>query len=738
MFIKSVKFKNYKQHRDLEIDLNSSVIALIGRNGSGKSNLMGGIEFALTGSHPGSNKGDLTTWGEKNGSVTVKISHAGRDYTIYRETSTSKATFNEEGKEEISGIREVNEAIDSIIADRDILTQIAFVNQAQMDSILFSRPAERSKAFQRLIGLQDANNVYEKLGNIISSMPGSVDYGSIIEDTYLAIKDVNAHIDSLKEELKGIESSISILGYDPNKIDLDISNKEELLKKINNYSNTFNKMREAKLALEVLDKYKPEGDIQDLPIMGDLKDKVNEIESRINSNKSLLDFIYTVLHALKEYDNASDNLLKLTELHSKEELVSKVGEYASNISKMQDELSAAKVELRDLNKLKRAIETAYENGVVAECHVCGSSVKEFTPDSIRRINELGREIDDLDNRIVIAQGAMNEANNYINVIKESEALVDTKLAEAKELNSNKPELLVLHPEYVDNPELLRNIIGKDSELLAEATDALEKFHARYFSIEAKNEAIIKFNNSRKEAVKRIESIDVISVDPEVKAVIESGTDVSKELYDLRELKNNYRSLEDQRLNKKRDIERVEKDLVTKKEALAEYSKKYEEEKKRVTKVEVLKTVRNWFHHSNGPGAVTSEILDRLSPTVNYFLNKLEAPFHVTPDKDNLTFRYTMTNSEIILEDQPTADSLSGAQKTILALSFRLACYHMFASKLGLLVLDEPLAHWDTENVGRFGELLQRLHTMVDEMGFQLIISTHHKEILPFCDAVRNI
>jgi ATPase subunit of ABC transporter with duplicated ATPase domains len=174
------------------------------------------------------------------------------------------------------------------------------------------------------------------------------------------------------------------------------------------------------------------------------------------------------------------------------------------------------------------------------------------------------------------------------------------------------------------------------------------------------------------------------------------------------------------------------------DGLQDVYRKRDAQSKLVAVREVLSNTKTWFHYENGPHAVTAAVMKELTPNVNFFLSKLTAPFIVAADLDSVGFRYKMTNGTPMPDPLPTAKSLSGAQRDMLALSFRLSSYIMFAAKLGMLVLDEPTAHFDTDNVGKFGELLSNIQKIATELDLQILIVSHHSEILPFCDSTLDL
>lgn len=168
MHLKRIELTNYRQHRKLDIDFSGNLIAVLGRNGCGKSNLIGAIQFALTGEHPGATKADLTTWGEKEGSVRLFFTAGSRndEFVIVRKTNGDVTL--KVGDETIKQARKVEEALrEKAGLDKELIRQIVFVPQKGIDSILFDDPKNREVAFQRLIGIGNASKIYESLGKEI-------------------------------------------------------------------------------------------------------------------------------------------------------------------------------------------------------------------------------------------------------------------------------------------------------------------------------------------------------------------------------------------------------------------------------------------------------------------------------------------------------------------------------------------------------------------------------------------
>lgn len=170
MHLKRIELTNFRQHRRLDVDFSGNMIAIVGRNGLGKSNLIGAIQFALTGEQPGFTKADLTTWGEKEGSVKLEFTAGSNDTDFVIVRKTNGDVTLKFGNETVKQARKVEEALrDKAGLDKELIRQIVFVPQKGIDAILFDDPKNREVAFQRLIGIGNANKIYDSLRTEIAA-----------------------------------------------------------------------------------------------------------------------------------------------------------------------------------------------------------------------------------------------------------------------------------------------------------------------------------------------------------------------------------------------------------------------------------------------------------------------------------------------------------------------------------------------------------------------------------------
>ena len=156
-------------------------------------------------------------------------------------------------------------------------------------------------------------------------------------------------------------------------------------------------------------------------------------------------------------------------------------------------------------------------------------------------------------------------------------------------------------------------------------------------------------------------------------------------------------------------------------------------------VKTLTNVRDYFHYTNGPRALSTGILSDMSSDINGFLDKFEAPFSVIPNtQEGLSFNCIFHDGRSTGSTDANAEDLSGGEKILLATSFRLASYCMFANKLGLLSLDEPTVYLDDRNITKFGSFLEKVKIVSNDLNLQIFIATHERSVIPYLDTVIDL
>ena len=172
MRLRSVHLVNMRQHADLKIDLVPGVIGITGHNGAGKSSLLEGLFFGLTGeSLTDAPKAELLRWGAKTGQVTVEFTDGAAEWTVTRGLGRNTATLTGPS-DKITGITQVNAAMQEYLGTSPMmLKEVLFVAQEQLDAPLLGTDAIRKDGFGRLFGCGRFDKLRDILQNAINTLP---------------------------------------------------------------------------------------------------------------------------------------------------------------------------------------------------------------------------------------------------------------------------------------------------------------------------------------------------------------------------------------------------------------------------------------------------------------------------------------------------------------------------------------------------------------------------------------
>ena len=164
---------NFCQHRHQVVEFSDGLTAIIGTNGSGKSNLLGAIRLAMTGENPNvgpkaANICDLAPETERS-YVELEFSHAGTDAVVRRNlrpaSPTATLTIVNTG-ETINGDTKVTAKIEEILGiDKATVNDIVIVAQDEIFGFLDRTPAKRAAQFQKLFHTEKAELVYKVIGD---------------------------------------------------------------------------------------------------------------------------------------------------------------------------------------------------------------------------------------------------------------------------------------------------------------------------------------------------------------------------------------------------------------------------------------------------------------------------------------------------------------------------------------------------------------------------------------------
>lgn len=684
---------------------------------SGKSNFIGAIQFALTGEQPPFDKKDLLSWGADSGYVKLRFEHNGKDCLVQRRIESAGCTLKV-GEEEFRGARNVADAMANVVGiDKEILRQSVFVRQTEVESCLFTDPRERELNFQRLLGLGDAAKVNKQLGDIISGLgtPESMDE---------AISQAQAVIDAKKPEIAEIESVVSEItgrmSSFPKLEDID----EEISSKTAEIARERDRIKYARLVKECEDAFAKalaehgETAGRQIPDTATMMLDLKAWEDRLRLARDLEAASKALDEAERRHREAEDA----------KDLSEEIGRVRDDEAKCSEELNQTRGEMKSLEKLLEAC----SEGDGRVCPLCGSTAD----------HDIGKELRDrasaLSERESSLGARVRELSDMRRKLEADQGARSVRIASAK---------LGLQKAQSTMEACFRRVDGDLDELEeSRIVPVIEDLRKRLSTANDEASSIQIAMDAVKGASDRLDT----AKDVAEKAGVENAGQVVEEvsLHVISNLESEIAKAKEKRvalLQMREDLvgaraakEQAEKAVRETEEAIVRLRGKQRENDELRRRIGVLTDVRDWFSYKNGPRVLTQRVMSALTDSVNHYLDRFGAAFTVEPSDEGMGFLVRFCDGRPLPDPLPDASRLSGGQKIALAVAFRFAVYTLFSNKLGLLSLDEPTAYLDTETIGRFGDLLQRIAQIARNSSLQVIMATHEESLKPAFDQTITI
>lgn len=214
MRITHVKLKDWGPHRSLDVDTDSSIVGVVGSNGSGKSNLLQAIDYAFTGNLNGRvGSSYIRNFGSEGGAtkavVEVRFRKGDKEGVITREVGarSAKRRLEWEGNT-YTKVDEVEHTLHDILGtDKASLANAAFIKQGDIAAIVKGTPSERNDIFRKLIQL----SFTDKRADDLASKQAALESG--VKDYSELLIDATARLAGLKEATPGLKEAVTALEW---------------------------------------------------------------------------------------------------------------------------------------------------------------------------------------------------------------------------------------------------------------------------------------------------------------------------------------------------------------------------------------------------------------------------------------------------------------------------------------------------------------------------------------------
>lgn len=714
-----VKLHNYRQHVDFEQTIDGNVVAIVGLNGAGKSNFVRALRYAVVGDVPKTNKAELLTYRESAGFVEVDIEHMDNLYTIHRGLGSESTWCRGPDGRKILGITSTNEMVGRWFGMDKTVADIVFVEQKELDNVLFADPSVREISFQKMCGIGDTNKIYRDMGPVITRHladdPGiQAKLEAAQEQTGRLLarkKELTAQLKDLKDTaVKSTEEAVS------SKID-------ELQSQVDYCRELSQAQRNATQVYEVLKRAREE-----LEAAGEdpaLQYDSDAMQKQGVQLKAKLDYLKARQSVQDQLDSAKAQLARTSQPDVTQEQINALVDRQTDLAGMISTLRGQSDVFRSFQQTMNKAETK------DQCPLCGH---ETDPEHIKE--RLAAELQKLNAQLAKYMEGKHKLDKMIPELKHKRETALRALDQATRLVEQLTEKLTAYPDpgQADEAALSAEYKALNQQLKAhgEATHRLIQLQSSVATVE-------------RQATGAADMVAKVKTGPRSHDIPEDKLEsccasALENIGKLRKVRDTILQRQVELRNAETTLAQIETDLKNNRSVVDRLKHEVANLGLKEEIRTALEEVRDWFHYKNGPARVSKRVLESMNTDVDVFLQHLDAPFTARALGSDLTYECMFHDGRLTPADDAwsSVKDLSGAERSILGVSFRLSSYVTFAGKLGILGIDEPTSDLDTVNVRNFCNMLDKLRVVARNMDLQVLVITHHLECVDHVDSVIRI
>lgn len=699
----SIEIVNFCNHPYRKEVFDDGLIAVIGANGAGKSNFLGAISFAITGENPNVGTKEKNIYGlaseDSRSYVELVFRHGGVTATVRRNIRPNRptATLELSTGERCEGDRDVNNRITELLGiGLDVFTNVVVAAQKDIYGFIDETEARRGEQFQKLFDTSAASRLHKLLGARIKSIeiPSvAVDKDKLKQDRQTA---VNQRM-QLELQLQQLPSFDDIQkNRDAN---ADVIRKQQERQQLDNYIQSNNQTisnfeaRVAALQGEESQAEKTLVDLQNLDAEG--KDAVAEARaalqmlSRVNSQRA------AVTAAANRVTDFQKQLQNLTPPTQPENYVADAGTIDTQ-------------ELANKEYQLNAFINSFSGGV-ANCPTCGTPAETLQG----KLQEAREEVATVSQALQSLRQQIQASTTYdeqVRVYENSRSSLESQLAQAEQALTELPQ-----QEDIDIDENAVNQLLREDSL-------------RQQSITTAQDNLSNIRNELSNLTGQISATKQNVVDMMARlAALPAYTQLQME--QAQQNIAGWDTAADNRRKWESSISVADTQIINIDQQLAAAAKAEQQADFYRNWRGFLTDIRAVFHKDAAPKFVAQRNLEILAQAMNEQLRMFQTSYYLTA-ADDLSFNAHFSNGIV----QPV-NRLSGGQKVIVVLAWRLSLNLLYAGEIGALYLDEPTAYLDAEHIRSFEPVLDKLRELTSARGLQCIIITHERDLAPMFDSV---
>ncbi|MFZ0252171.1 MAG: hypothetical protein WAL28_00035, partial [Nitrososphaeraceae archaeon] len=387
----------------------------------------------------------------------------------------------------------------------------------------------------------------------------------------------------------------------------------------------------------------------------------------------------------------------------------------------------------------------------------------------QRRDFLNAELEKLEHETKVHQEEKNRISNEIRQIESKKSdlqKIQIQIAKLIGIQNSVIQLDLKINEKVSNKKLMigklqdKNLLDKISKL-NDMTEALKTLYPYKNKHDLLNKVVIDYQrtdlermyventnliNSKQRLIedKKIREKALLELNNEIDALLEK-LDETKLVYQdnekvdirMKELELQKLSFEDELMNKKENLAMRKTDFENNLKQIETFNKKIIELEDKVDKIAFTDQIGLWLNQHFIPSLV--QIESQVLVSVKDEFNKLfQKWFYLLIEAGDIDIEIDEFFTPIVNQSgyRLEVDSLSGGEKTSIALAYRLALNEIIRRMImfddNLLILDEPTDGFSKEQLVQIKNVLEELTAA------QVIIVSHEKELEGFVETIFRV
>lgn len=698
MQLTKVVLQHFCRHEDFTAELHPNLTGIVGPVGSGKSTILAAIHGALSGSFscfPGAKKTNIrsTSAAEERSSVKLDlVLPGGQKATIERalRPAGQKLKFGSTTYTRESDIEK--QLADWLSMPTKTFVEFAFAHQWELFSVVTADPAERARSMHRLFRLDRAETCWKAIGDRLSALVAP----TLPFDEAAA----KQRLTDDKTKLKGLIKDRSKIQPQPESYTEDLMQQLHAATQYDSWQKEQEKVgREAASTNESWTCYAAAVDqiIADLAEMKKLYSPEEIAAARVD---------------ISEWKTYKGCLAQLRKVRADRDFNEKLAKQPpAQVEEFTTEDDNHNMDLRiRCGWLSTFVNTFDDKAGVGSCPTCGTQTDQLAGQLSgykRELQAVGDELNLLAEKSRSWHAYIKARNDYERWSAGWKAKNDSLTKQVITLEKSVPL-----PPLRDEGELVAFLL--ESEKVGQTIKTLEK--------ELKEAEASKTRLETKLA-------ELERRDQELALKLEDVSGIGSHI-ELRSKLNAAKEIELRCLGLDQEIAALKVSIKQSEDSLASLA----DVKQKIASVAAwrssLETVRSVFHRDALPADVARDYLKELEAGVNHYLDELGVDYRVSASRD-LEFIVRFPDGR----EGPAQRYLSGGEKMVFAIAWRLTVSSTFASQVGILCLDEPTAGLDSERLDCLRKAMDRLRHLSGTSGLQCIVVTHEKSLIPMFDRV---